>query len=922
MEELSIKAKLYITGIILTGVGISIWQLRFLDMGSLLTLIVISVLGIITQVKNTYGPTARSSYSISWMIFGFAIMNLGLPGTLVVILVSHIVAWVWRRYPYYIQLFNISNYAIAAFCAAILYDLIRTSSSLMSVLDVLGIVVSMAVFTFINHFLVGVVIKFARGQNFSESGVFGSLTLAIDFTLLCLGGASAMLWESSPYVALLPLIPLYLIYKVLRLPALERETQQDAKTGLINHKYFMEAFERELASANRFDRPLTIVMADMDLLRNINNNYGHVAGDEVIISLAQILKESFRWHDVVGRFGGEEFCALLPDSSPEEVFERVDSIRRTIAETDFEVSTSVTPIKVTMSFGIAGRDAQAQTSKDITHNADLALYQAKNTGRNRVCVYTSDGVQNASATAEAEEKSSLALPEEKVRMPEEKMHPQEGRARQPDESPALPASPKVHSQPVASQRWLNAYIGIVGVAALALMALFIRPDANLDWFGLGIFTIVVFLTEWFAVEVYDKDTTVSTSAAPYIAGILILGPVGAMVLSIALAIAALSHHRKHLKRLIFNICNHLVAGLLCAGLIDVFRLSFFSQPFFAQFSISVAVAMFVYLETTFLVTVALHLDSGQPIKAIWVERFRWLAASYVSFGLVAFLFILSYQHVGILGVIAVLAPIFMLRHSQALFIERTRTVVSELKKANVQLEQRVKENAGLSEELLLVMARVSEMRDPYVMGHSQHVARYAVLIADELGLPAEKVEQIRKAALLHDIGKLGIGDVILFKPSALTAEEYEAVKLHSKMGADLLDVCHSLRELMAFILHHHERYDGRGYPDGLQGEEIPLEARILGLADAVEAMSSDRHYRPAHEIKSVLSEIQAEAGLQFDPEVVKAFLRVVEKKGENVVINSAREIEADNLARATHGHASIFSISDQVDVYQRLMNSY
>jgi diguanylate cyclase (GGDEF)-like protein/putative nucleotidyltransferase with HDIG domain len=922
MRELSTKAKLYIIGTILTGLGIFVWYMRFLDYKSPWVLIIFAILGVITQSTSCLGATYATSFMPSYVVFGFAILYFDVPGALFVIMVSHIGEWIIKkdRLPYYIQIFNIASYTIPTLAVGLLYKLFHSSGLLSPALDVFGLMVAMAVFTFLNHVIVGMVVNLARGQNFSESGALSGLSLGIDFTLMCLGGSSAILWESSPYMALLPLIPLYLIYKALKLPALERQTQLDAKTGLINHKYFMEAFERELARANRFDRPLTIVMADLDLLRNVNNNYGHIAGDEVIVRLAQILKESFRWHDVVARFGGEEYCALLPDSSPQDVFDRVDAIRRTIAETDFEVSTSVAPLKVTMSFGVAGRDEQAQTSKEIIHNADLALYQAKETGRNRACLYTSDGVQNVFTMAKADEKPRQASPENRKSGDEVALEHKERaieilREASPD---AIPMEGSAYRS--FPQQWVNAYIAAVGAAALALMAIFIRPTPNLDWFGLALFTLVVFITEWFAIEVYNKDTTVSTSAAAYIAGILIFGPIGAAFLGIAVGISALSHHRKPIKRLIFNICNHMVAGLFCAGLFQSLRLFLLSQPLVVQLACSVAAALVVYLQTTFLIAIAIHLDSGQPIKLIWGERFRWLGAFYAAFGVVAFLFILSYQNAGLLGVIAVLAPIFMLRLSQVLFIERTKTMVNELKKTNAQLEQRAQENAALNEELLLVLARVSEMRDPYVMGHSQHVARYAVLLAKELGLPDRKMEQIRKAALLHDIGKLGISDAIIFKPGALSKEEYRIVQMHPKIGADLLNVCHSLRELMPFILHHHERYDGHGYPDGLRGEEIPLEARILALADAVEAMASDRHYRPAHDIPSVLKEIELEAGAQFDPEVVKAFERVVEREGDEVVINSARKIEAYNSSRAVKENPSIFSIADSIDVCQRLLH--
>jgi HD-GYP domain-containing protein (c-di-GMP phosphodiesterase class II) len=149
--------------------------------------------------------------------------------------------------------------------------------------------------------------------------------------------------------------------------------------------------------------------------------------------------------------------------------------------------------------------------------------------------------------------------------------------------------------------------------------------------------------------------------------------------------------------------------------------------------------------------------------------------------------------------------------------------------------------------------------------------------------------------LIHDIGKLAIPEAILFKPGRLTADEYEVIKEHVTVGADLLDDFQSLQSVGTFVRHHHERYDGRGYPDGLKGEEIPLEARILALADAVEAMASDRPYRPGSTVAAILKEIQHEAGAQFDPRVVDAFVTVVTTQGDSTIVNSARNVELPEL---------------------------
>jgi putative nucleotidyltransferase with HDIG domain len=187
----------------------------------------------------------------------------------------------------------------------------------------------------------------------------------------------------------------------------------------------------------------------------------------------------------------------------------------------------------------------------------------------------------------------------------------------------------------------------------------------------------------------------------------------------------------------------------------------------------------------------------------------------------------------------------------------------------------LEETAG-AEQLAaaMLLAETLDMRDVGTARHSQTVGRYAEAIASALGLPDARVERIRAAGVLHDIGKLGVADAVLKKPGALTDEEWAEMRRHPELGARILDHA-NLRDISAWVLAHHERIDGRGYPHGLAGAEIPLEARILAVADAYEAMTADRAYRAALGHDAAQEELRAGAGTQFDPEIVEAFLAVL-----------------------------------------------
>jgi HD-GYP domain-containing protein (c-di-GMP phosphodiesterase class II) len=160
-----------------------------------------------------------------------------------------------------------------------------------------------------------------------------------------------------------------------------------------------------------------------------------------------------------------------------------------------------------------------------------------------------------------------------------------------------------------------------------------------------------------------------------------------------------------------------------------------------------------------------------------------------------------------------------------------------------------------------------------------------------MGLPPQRIELIRQAAYLHDIGKLSIPEAILHKPGKLTEIEYEFVKKHTDIGADLLASVEGLRHLAPYVRHHHERWDGRGYPMGLAAEEIPLEARILNVCDSVETMASDRPYHRGMSKKAIVEEVRRCSGTQFDPVVAETLVTLIQQKStEQFIVNSARSV--------------------------------
>ncbi|HUK93964.1 MAG TPA: HD-GYP domain-containing protein [Gaiellaceae bacterium] len=182
--------------------------------------------------------------------------------------------------------------------------------------------------------------------------------------------------------------------------------------------------------------------------------------------------------------------------------------------------------------------------------------------------------------------------------------------------------------------------------------------------------------------------------------------------------------------------------------------------------------------------------------------------------------------------------------------------------------------------MLPLLSRAIEARDPYTQGHSARVTVLAEAIARRLGWDEERLAHLQVGGPLHDLGKLAISDDVLSKPGRLDESELAQIREHPKLGARFLFRIASLRKALPYVLYHHERWDGRGYPTGRSGEQIPVEARVLAVADAFDAMTSDRPYRRALSHEDALAELARCSGTQFDPEIVRVFLEVVGESAE------------------------------------------
>jgi len=486
-----------------------------------------------------------------------------------VAIVQHVPEWLKKRQPWYIATFNIFNYTLTILAALASNRFIVHRESLIANHELrvaLGGFAACLVFTIVNHGLLAQMFRLGRGVSYAESGLFTFESLSAELVLAALGVGVAIFWHTNPWLIPLALAPLILIHRSLSVPALQMEARVDPKTGLFNARHFAAALAEELARAQRFDRPLSLIMADLDLLREINNNYGHLAGDAVLKGIADVFRQQLRHYDIPARFGGEEFSILLPETPPEQALEIAERIRRAVAESQFEVETSSEPIHATVSIGVAGFPKDGTGANELIHQADLAVYRAKLQGRNRVLGASSDPL--LLADPDGHQRLAAVPPDDELRVASVGPVAIPGiSGRNANSQDERRANPRPHS--IQGPRFfelsfrlgtlvaLVSTIGIgAGVAGLVL-------GSNKEFVGLLVVIGLVGGGQALALEL--DEGAISVSAVGALAGAALFGPRAALVLAVATVAVDWSARRIAVHNVLFNIGALSAASLAAAG---------------------------------------------------------------------------------------------------------------------------------------------------------------------------------------------------------------------------------------------------------------------------------------------------------------------------------------------------------------------
>jgi hypothetical protein len=350
---------------------------------------------------------------------------------------------------------------------------------------------------------------------------------------------------------------------------------------------------------------------------------------------------------------------------------------------------------------------------------------------------------------------------------------------------------------------------------------------------------------------------ITVSSALDYAAIVVFGPaVAAMIAAVTTLTSSLAVSRQPLHKTLFNVCLFIVT-IFAAGF--VFRLAGGeATPELRQLVLPMAACGITYfLVDTFGVSVIVALSQGVNAWRIWQRTYLWTTITHlVGFVPLGAIIVVIFMHIGIPGVGLFLVPLMLARYSFKLYTDMRQVHFDTVR----------------------ALTSAIDASDPYTRGHSERVTLYSVATARAMRLSERRIQAIEYAGFLHDMGKIGIHHDILTKPGTLTEEEWRTMREHPEIGARIVSDLDFLKGAREVVLYHHERYDGKGYPEGLAGEQIPLEARIAKVADAFDAMMSNRPYRSSLGLTTAVDELVRGKGTEFDPAVVDVFVELVETK--------------------------------------------
>lgn len=405
------------------------------------------------------------------------------------------------------------------------------------------------------------------------------------------------------------------------------------------------------------------------------------------------------------------------------------------------------------------------------------------------------------------------------------------------------------------------YLSALTILSIGLY-IYIFKNYRVEDMTLFVFwTILSIAVESLLIPMPNNAVGVSVGYAINVAAVIVGGPLlAATVTSLGVLFRFPKIEGRGYVHL-FNLQPHktifnVVQSVLVSGIMGIVYISLGGE--IAKFSITPTLAIMVLGVTlnTIILSGYLALSTNISFINTWIGNIRGLFPNALAVGTIGIIIALAFLSYGYGAVILFFGPLLLARYSFKLYIDMRNLYISTIEALN----------------------KAVEAKDSYTSGHANRVEELAVGLAKAYHLSFDSIENIRTAAILHDIGKIGIKDEILNKAGKLTKEEYETIMKHPSIGADIIGKVNFLQDVTKIVRHHHEKYDGTGYPDGLKGEEIPIEASILMIADTYDAMTTDRPYRKALTKEMAIEELRKYSGTQFDPRLVDVFINMINQQ--------------------------------------------
>lgn len=408
------------------------------------------------------------------------------------------------------------------------------------------------------------------------------------------------------------------------------------------------------------------------------------------------------------------------------------------------------------------------------------------------------------------------------------------------------------------------YVSYIAVGFL-LFAFLMRDFPVTHFKDILLFVALIIIADTAQISLPRGGASIYASSPVDIASILLFGaPAAALIEAAATLLSEVFIQRRAAVRIAFNV----PLLILTVGLAGLVYQSFgpeWTSLDSPRFLVPLLFCGIVYyIVNTASISAVIGFSDGKNPFRIWQQNYMWNFFHILAFLPVAAIIALVYLKAGMWTIALFVAPLFLARYTFQLYVD--------MKEAHMNTV------AALTSAL--------DANDPYTHGHSYRVSQYAMRLGRAMGLSSKDLDILEYSALLHDIGKIAIKKEVLHKAGRLTEEEFRSLKAHPTTGADIVENLRFLKEAAVLVRHHHEQPDGKGYPDGLKGDEIPVGSRILLCADAFDAMTSDRPYRKGLSIDKVLEQYQMHKGSQFDLDVANLIVKMIQKNEFPLIVET------------------------------------